>query len=124
MSEFIEGSGHQPCWPRCWSGTTPRPMSMSRTNTRHMRKQPGSGQFCTNRLPKASQADLVTLVEALGDDDAIDGILVQLPPRNTSIPRPVIRPRQPGQDVDGLTATNGGLLAGGRAPSGALLPAG
>jgi methylenetetrahydrofolate dehydrogenase (NADP+)/methenyltetrahydrofolate cyclohydrolase len=68
-----------------------------------------------HELPaETSQEDLLTLVRALGDDDSVDGILVQLPPPDHIDPDAVIAAINPAKDVDGLTATNAGLLAGGR----------
>ena len=66
------------------------------------------------------QYELVELVEALGADDNIDGILVQLPVPDQIDPDAVIAALDPAKDVDGLTATNAGLLAGGTAGTGAL----
>lgn len=61
-----------------------------------------------------AQYELVDLVAAMGDDDNIDGILVQLPVPEQIDPDVVIAAINPEKDVDGLTATNAGLLAGGR----------
>lgn len=60
------------------------------------------------------QFELVDLVTALGDDDNIDGILVQLPLPGHLDPDAVIEVLNPVKDVDGLTAVNAGLLVGGR----------
>lgn len=60
------------------------------------------------------QFELTDLVTALGDDDNIDGILVQLPLPEHLDPDAVIEVLNPEKDVDGLTAVNAGLLAGGR----------
>lgn len=61
-----------------------------------------------------AQYELVDLVAGMGDDDNIDGILVQLPVPDQIDPDVVIAAINPEKDVDGLTATNAGLLAGGR----------
>ncbi len=60
-----------------------------------------------------NEADLLDLVRALGADDAIDGILVQLPVPAHIDPDAVVAAIDPGKDVDGLTPTNAGLLAHG-----------
>lgn len=60
------------------------------------------------------QYELLDLVEGLGEDDNVDGILVQLPVPDQIDPDAVIAVIDPAKDVDGLTATNAGLLAGGR----------
>lgn len=61
-----------------------------------------------------AQYELVDLVAGMGDDDNIDGILVQLPLPDQIDPDVVVAAINPEKDVDGLTATNAGLLAGGR----------
>ncbi len=65
-----------------------------------------------HRLPAdVSQGALVTLVERLNADPAVDGILVQLPLPAHLDDKPVIRAIDPGKDVDGLTAANIARLA-------------
>jgi methylenetetrahydrofolate dehydrogenase (NADP+)/methenyltetrahydrofolate cyclohydrolase len=61
----------------------------------------------------ASEAELLELVAALGEDDDVDGILVQLPLPEQIDPDRVVAAIDPGKDVDGLTPTNAGLLAHG-----------
>jgi methylenetetrahydrofolate dehydrogenase (NADP+) / methenyltetrahydrofolate cyclohydrolase len=58
--------------------------------------------------------DLTALVDELGSDDAVDGILVQLPLPDGHDQDAVIARIAPEKDVDGLTATSAGLLAQGR----------
>jgi methylenetetrahydrofolate dehydrogenase (NADP+) / methenyltetrahydrofolate cyclohydrolase len=60
-----------------------------------------------------SEADLLALVRALGEDDDVDGILVQLPVPAHIDPDAVVGAIDPGKDVDGLTPVNAGLLAHG-----------
>ncbi|MFI5306266.1 MAG: bifunctional methylenetetrahydrofolate dehydrogenase/methenyltetrahydrofolate cyclohydrolase FolD [Polyangiales bacterium] len=68
-----------------------------------------------HRLPAdTSQAKLMELVVRLNADDAVDGILVQLPLPAQIDPDAVIAMIDPAKDVDGLTATNAGLLVLGR----------
>jgi methylenetetrahydrofolate dehydrogenase (NADP+)/methenyltetrahydrofolate cyclohydrolase len=57
---------------------------------------------------------LLDLVGELARDDAVDGILVQLPLPPGHDQDEVIRSIPPGKDVDGLTAASAGLLAQGR----------
>ena len=67
-----------------------------------------------HRLPAAtSEADLIALVRRLNADDAVDGILVQMPlPTHIDSGR-VIEAIDPAKDVDGLNPVNAGrLLAG------------
>jgi methylenetetrahydrofolate dehydrogenase (NADP+)/methenyltetrahydrofolate cyclohydrolase len=59
------------------------------------------------------EAELLALVERLGEDDEIDGILVQLPVPDHIDPDRIVASIDPAKDVDGLTPTNAGLLAHG-----------
>jgi methylenetetrahydrofolate dehydrogenase (NADP+)/methenyltetrahydrofolate cyclohydrolase len=63
------------------------------------------------RLPTdIKESELLLIIEGLNDDDAIHGILVQLPlPRHISADR-VIRAIAPHKDVDGFHPLNAGLL--------------
>ena len=58
----------------------------------------------------ASRADILGAVRALNADDAIDGILVQLPLPDSSIEREVIEAVDPAKDVDGFHPTNVGRM--------------
>jgi methylenetetrahydrofolate dehydrogenase (NADP+)/methenyltetrahydrofolate cyclohydrolase len=59
------------------------------------------------------EAELLDLVRALGEDDKVDGILVQLPLPAHIDPDAVVGAIDPRKDVDGLTPVNAGLLAHG-----------
>jgi len=68
-----------------------------------------------HRLPaSASQADVMAIVGQLADDDAVDGILVQLPLPDGLDADAVIASIPPEKDVDGLTALSAGQLVLGR----------
>lgn len=72
----------------------------------------------------ASEAEVVDVVAALNADDAIDGILVQLP-----LPRGIDKDRvldliRPDKDVDGFHPVNAGLLCQRRPAVVACTPAG
>jgi methylenetetrahydrofolate dehydrogenase (NADP+)/methenyltetrahydrofolate cyclohydrolase len=60
-----------------------------------------------------SEAELLGLVAALGADDDVDGILVQLPVPDQIDPDAIVAAIDPRKDVDGLTPVNAGLLAHG-----------
>lgn len=60
-----------------------------------------------------SEAELLDLVAALGADEEVDGILVQLPVPDQIDPDAVVGALDPRKDVDGLTPVNAGLLAHG-----------
>jgi len=62
---------------------------------------------------ETSEAELLELVAALGEDDGVDGILVQLPVPDQIDPDAVVGAIDPRKDVDGLTPLNAGLLAHG-----------
>ena len=67
-----------------------------------------------HRLPAdVTEAELIALVDRLNADDAVDGILVQLPlPRHID-ERAVITRIDPDKDVDGFHPVNAGRLATG-----------
>ena len=78
-----------------------------------------------HRLPAdTTQDDLVALVEALNRDDAVDGILVQLPLPKHLDEQAVVATIDPAKDVDGLTPVSSGRLATGHRRAGALHAAG
>ena len=62
----------------------------------------------------ASQADVESVVDGLNSDDAVDGILVQLPLPKGLDSEAVIERIAPEKDVDGLTASNVARLSMGR----------
>lgn len=60
------------------------------------------------------QEDLIALVKKLNDDDAVDGILVQLPLPDGLNEQEVIAALDPDKDVDGLHVMNAGRLVSGQ----------
>ncbi|WOE75651.1 bifunctional methylenetetrahydrofolate dehydrogenase/methenyltetrahydrofolate cyclohydrolase FolD [Alterisphingorhabdus coralli] len=58
-----------------------------------------------------SQDDLLTLIDQLNTDDAVDGILVQLPLPDHMDDKAVIAAIDPAKDVDGFHVVNAGRLA-------------
>jgi len=71
-----------------------------------------------------SEAELLELVAALGRDDEVDGILVQLPVPEQIDPDAIVAAIDPRKDVDGLTPLNAGLLAHGMPGLVSCTPAG
>jgi methylenetetrahydrofolate dehydrogenase (NADP+) / methenyltetrahydrofolate cyclohydrolase len=65
--------------------------------------------------PEASirEEELLDLVRELGEDDEVDGILVQLPLPAHIDSNVIVQAINPQKDVDGLTPVNAGLLAHG-----------
>ncbi len=59
----------------------------------------------------ATQTELLSLIERLNDDDAIDGILVQVPLPDHIDERVIIEAISPEKDVDGFHPFNVGRLA-------------
>ena len=82
-------------------------------------KHKGRGEVGINardiRLgPQATEEELLEQIEQLNADDAIDGLLVQLPLPDHIDEARVIRAIDPAKDVDGLHPLNFGQLALGR----------
>jgi methylenetetrahydrofolate dehydrogenase (NADP+)/methenyltetrahydrofolate cyclohydrolase len=68
-----------------------------------------------HKLPAtASEAQLLTLIDSMNKDEAIDGILVQLPLPKHINEASVIQAIAPEKDVDGFHVVNAGLLATGQ----------
>ncbi len=72
----------------------------------------------------ATEAELLDLVAALGADEDVDGILVQIPLPEQIDPDAVVAAIDPTKDVDGLTPLNAGLLAHGMPGLVSCTPAG
>jgi methylenetetrahydrofolate dehydrogenase (NADP+)/methenyltetrahydrofolate cyclohydrolase len=73
-----------------------------------------------HRLPTdVTLAELLALVAALNNDDAVDGILVQLPLPPQIDAEKVLRAIDPAKDVDGFHPVNVGLVASG---TGGIVP--
>ena len=62
---------------------------------------------------ETGERELLELIAALGADDDVDGILVQMPVPEQIDPTAVVTAIDPRKDVDGLTPWNAGLLAHG-----------
>jgi methylenetetrahydrofolate dehydrogenase (NADP+)/methenyltetrahydrofolate cyclohydrolase len=78
-----------------------------------------------HRLPAAtSEAELLALVARLNADDAVDGILVQLPLPPQIDDKRVIAAVDPAKDVDGFHVINAGRLAVGEKALVACTPLG
>jgi methylenetetrahydrofolate dehydrogenase (NADP+)/methenyltetrahydrofolate cyclohydrolase len=73
----------------------------------------GMNSFVRRLGAGATQAEIIAVVDALNADDAVHGILVQLPLPQGLDPAPVLARIDPGKDVDGLTVANAGRLASG-----------
>ena len=61
----------------------------------------------------ARREDILAVVRALNADDAIDGILVQLPLPDASVEREILEAIDPAKDVDGFHPVNVGRMVQG-----------
>ena len=78
-----------------------------------------------HRLPAStSEKDLLALVHKLNKDDAVDGILVQLPLPKQIDSTKVLNAIDPAKDVDGFHVVNAGKLATGQDALVACTPVG
>ena len=71
----------------------------------------GMASFEHRLAEDTSQAELVALVQRLNEDEAVDGILVQLPLPAGIDDKAVIDAVDPAKDVDGFHVINAGRLA-------------
>ena len=91
------------------------PASQVYVRSKHKATVAAGMESFEHRLPvDTSEADLLALVEQLNDDDAVDGILVQLPLPDHLDDQAVIAAISPDKDVDGFHVTNAGRLAVGQ----------
>jgi len=113
VSRFAARSGRVPALATVLVGSDPA--SEIYVANKHRACEAAGMRSVHHGLPSDTpQFELIDLVTALGEDDNIDGILVQLPLPEQLDPDAVIEVLNPEKDVDGLTAVNAGLLAAGR----------
>ena len=91
------------------------PASQVYVRNKHRQAEAAGMTSLVHRLPADTpEGDIVALVERLNADDAVDGILVQMPLPDGIDALRVIATIDPAKDVDGLTETNAGRLVLGR----------
>lgn len=91
------------------------PASQVYVRSKHKATVAAGMESFEHRLPDdTSEEDLLTLVDRLNGDDAVDGILVQLPLPDHLDEQAVIASISPDKDVDGFHVTNAGRLAVGQ----------
>ena len=91
------------------------PASQVYVRSKHKATVAAGMESFEHRLPAStSEADLLALVEQLNADEAVDGILVQLPLPGHLDDQAVIAAISPDKDVDGFHVTNAGRLAVGQ----------
>lgn len=108
----LREAGTVPCLATVLVGDDPA--SATYVRNKHKACKEAGIETRDHRLPAAArQEELDGLIGGLNADAAVHGILVQLPlPKRLDAQRTVSLV-SPGKDVDGLTAHNAGLLAGG-----------
>ena len=112
VSALADRAGNRPGLAVVLVGNDPASGVYVRNKGRTARKV-GMASF-EHVLPEdTTQADLLALIAALNADDAVDGILVQLPLPAHLDPLAVISAIDPDKDVDGLHPVNAGRLATG-----------
>lgn len=88
------------------------PASQVYVRSKHKATVAAGMESFEHRLPAdATDSDLLALIEQLNKDDAVDGILVQLPLPDHLDEQTVIASISPDKDVDGFHVTNAGRLA-------------
>src|SRR6478672_7724215 len=111
-AEYAEAAGRAPVLATVLVGEDPASQIYIR-NKREACEEVGMGSRHHGIDAGTSEDDLLALVAALGGDEEVDGILVQLPVPDQIDPDAVVAAIDPGKDVDGLTPANAGLLAHG-----------
>lgn len=119
VRQFVRDGGPTPCLTAVLVGEDPASQVYVRNKARACEKAGIDGR--TMRLPASTtQAELVAVVQALNDDPAVHGILVQLPlPKdgnggNGFDERAILDAVDPAKDVDAFSPINVGLLMQGR----------
>jgi methylenetetrahydrofolate dehydrogenase (NADP+)/methenyltetrahydrofolate cyclohydrolase len=110
---FVDAGHRAPQLAAVLAGDDPASAIYVRTKTRKCAEIGFESQTIT--LPDSTTtADLLDVVERLNADDAVDGILVQLPVPDGCDSTAVLDAIDPRKDVDGFHAMSAGLLMQGR----------
>ncbi|MFA9399534.1 MAG: bifunctional 5,10-methylenetetrahydrofolate dehydrogenase/5,10-methenyltetrahydrofolate cyclohydrolase [Acidobacteriota bacterium] len=113
VADFVDGGGDVPTLATVLVGEDPA--SEIYVANKHRACEEAGMRSVHHGLPADTpQEELLGLIGDLSSDDAVHGILVQLPVPDQIDPDAVVSAIDPAKDVDGLTPTNVGLLAGGR----------
>ena len=113
VAAFVARHGRAPGLDVVLVGENAASLSYTR-NKEKMAKEAGmNGKL--HKLPaETSEADLLALIATLNADEAVDGILVQLPLPKQIREERVLDAIDPHKDVDGFHPVNAGLLMSGR----------
>lgn len=110
---FVESTGRKPGLAVVLAGEDPASQVYVRSKAKATLAA-GMQSFEHRLSDTVGQEELIALVERLNADDAVDGILVQLPLPGGVSEQAVIAAIDPAKDVDGFTVANAGKLAVGR----------
>lgn len=113
VADFVASGGPQPGLATVLVGEDPASKIYVRRKGEDSRAV-GMASFHHELPADASQAEVAERLAELNADDAVHGILLQLPLPPQLDQDPLIESVDPGKDVDGLTPVNAGLLAQGR----------
>ena len=110
VPDFVQATGRAPGLAVVLVGEDPA--SQVYVRSKHKATVEAGMLSFEHRLPAdTSQQALLDLVAALNADDAVDGILVQLPLPGHMDDQAVLAAIDPAKDVDGFHVVNAGLLA-------------
>src|SRR3954471_4221940 len=112
VSEYAEQSGRTPALATVIVGDDPA-SEIYVANKHKACEEAGMRSVHHGLAAETAEEELIDLVRALGGDDDVDGILVQLPVPDHIDPNSIVAVLDPAKDVDGLTPMNDGLLAHG-----------
>ena len=110
VSEFVAQTGRTPGLATVLVGDDPASAVYVRSKMRAT-ADAGMVSFARDLPESTTQDELVTLIDVLNADPAVDGILVQLPLPPQIDERVIIARISPDKDVDGFNPVNAGRLA-------------
>ena len=110
VPDFVEATGRKPGLATVLVGDDPA--SQVYVGSKGKATVAAGMESFAHRLPDTtSQGELIALVERLNADEAVDGILVQLPLPDHVNDRAIVAAIDPAKDVDGFHVVNAGRLA-------------
>lgn len=113
VERFVERYGRAPGLDVLLVGEDPASQIYTR-NKETASKEVGIAGRLTTLPASTSQSELLERLQALGANDAVDGILVQLPLPSGIDSQAILDAIVPEKDVDGFHPVNVGLLSSGR----------
>jgi methylenetetrahydrofolate dehydrogenase (NADP+)/methenyltetrahydrofolate cyclohydrolase len=113
VQEFVKLHGRAPGLDVVLVGENPASQVYTR-NKEKMAKEVGMKGLLHELTSETTEAQLLTLIDALNRDLTVDGILIQLPLPKHINPEHVLDAIDPAKDVDGFHPVNAGLLSSGR----------